>query len=127
MVATPFDRPVAAAARYSKPSRRSSSRCSVSVSSGEPVGATGSSDSGRSTFGNATTVRTLGSRVERPPLFAHRLQVATVERVETAHAPLRSGRCWYCGEKVLREGDPLEHVIPAAIGGTLTTNRVCEA
>ena len=37
----------------------------------------------------------------------------------------RPGRCWYCGKQSLRVGDPLEHAIPAAIGGTLKTDRVC--
>lgn len=36
----------------------------------------------------------------------------------------RHGRCWFCGEAHLRHGDPPEHIIPAAIGGTLTTDRV---
>lgn len=39
----------------------------------------------------------------------------------------RPGLCWYCGEASLAVGDPPEHVIPAAIGGTLTTDRVCAA
>jgi hypothetical protein len=37
----------------------------------------------------------------------------------------RPGRCWYCGEAKLRVDDPPEHVIPAALGGTLETDRVC--
>lgn len=37
----------------------------------------------------------------------------------------RSGRCWYCGQATLLDDDPLEHVLPAAIGGTLTTDKVC--
>jgi HNH endonuclease len=37
----------------------------------------------------------------------------------------RPGRCWYCGEAKLRLDDPPEHVIPAALGGTLETYRVC--
>jgi hypothetical protein len=37
----------------------------------------------------------------------------------------RPGRCWYCGKQSLRVGDPLEHAIPAAIGGTLKIDRVC--
>jgi hypothetical protein len=37
----------------------------------------------------------------------------------------RPGRCWYCGEEELREGDPPEHVIPDAMGGRLKTDRVC--
>lgn len=37
----------------------------------------------------------------------------------------RPGRCWYCGKQTLRVGDPLEHAIPAAIGGTLKIDRVC--
>lgn len=37
----------------------------------------------------------------------------------------RSGRCWYCGEARLEEGDPPEHVVPSALGGELTTDRVC--
>lgn len=39
----------------------------------------------------------------------------------------RSGRCWYCGEARLADGDPPEHVVPSAIGGELTTNRVCQS
>lgn len=37
----------------------------------------------------------------------------------------RPGRCWYCGLESLREGDPPEHVISAALGARLTTDRVC--
>jgi HNH endonuclease len=37
----------------------------------------------------------------------------------------RLGRCWYCGEAKLQVDDPPEHVVPAALGGTLETNRVC--
>src|SRR5438046_2365307 len=37
----------------------------------------------------------------------------------------RVGRCWYCGEDALRVGDPPEHVVPAAIQGTMTTDHVC--
>lgn len=37
----------------------------------------------------------------------------------------RPGRCWYCCEPRLRIDDPPEHVIPSALGGTLTTDRVC--
>jgi hypothetical protein len=37
------------------------------------------------------------------------------------------GRCWYCGEQTLREGDPPEHVIPDAMSGTLKTDRVCRS
>ena len=43
-----------------------------------------------------------------------------------AGAP-RGGRCWYCGQAALLDDDPLEHVLPAAIGGTLTTDKVCFA
>lgn len=43
-----------------------------------------------------------------------------------SEARSRPGRCWLCGLETLREGDPLEHVIPAAIGGSLTTDRVCK-
>lgn len=39
----------------------------------------------------------------------------------------RPGRCWYCGSESLRVGDPPEHIIPEAMGGTLKTNRVCAA
>lgn len=39
----------------------------------------------------------------------------------------RPGRCWYCGNEHLAQGDPPEHVIPAAIGGTLTTDRVARS
>lgn len=39
----------------------------------------------------------------------------------------RPGRCWYCGEQNLAVGDPREHIIPSAIGGVLTTDRVCLA
>lgn len=42
-------------------------------------------------------------------------------------AASRPGRCWYCGKTKLLDDDPLEHVVPAAIGGTLTTHRVCFA
>ena len=34
-------------------------------------------------------------------------------------------RCWYCGLEKLRVGDPPEHIIPDAMGGTLKTDRVC--
>lgn len=37
----------------------------------------------------------------------------------------RTGRCWYCGEPRLEVGDPPEHVVPAVLGGALTTDRVC--
>lgn len=37
----------------------------------------------------------------------------------------RMGRCWYCGEARLEVGDPPEHVVPAVLGGALTTDRVC--
>jgi hypothetical protein len=37
----------------------------------------------------------------------------------------RPGRCWYCGAESLRAGDPPEHIIPEAMGGTLKTDRVC--
>lgn len=36
----------------------------------------------------------------------------------------RPGRCWYCGEPHLLSTDAPEHVIPAAIGAGLTTDRV---
>lgn len=39
----------------------------------------------------------------------------------------RPGRCWYCGSDRLLVGDPLEHIIPSAIGGELTTDRVCNS
>jgi hypothetical protein len=42
----------------------------------------------------------------------------------TTAAP-RPGRCWYCGDATLRVGDAAEHVVPASIKGTLTTDRVC--
>jgi hypothetical protein len=41
--------------------------------------------------------------------------------------PPRDGCCWYCGNTSLREDDPPEHIVPAAIGGTLVTNKVCFA
>ena len=37
----------------------------------------------------------------------------------------RRGLCWYCGKATLLDDDPPEHIIPAAIGGTLTTTKVC--
>ena len=37
----------------------------------------------------------------------------------------RPGRCWYCGEEKLEEGDAPEHIVPASIQGTLCTDRVC--
>ena len=37
----------------------------------------------------------------------------------------RPGRRWYCNEAKLRGDDPPEHVIPAALGGTHETDRVC--
>jgi HNH endonuclease len=37
----------------------------------------------------------------------------------------RPGRCWYCGEAKLVDDDPPEHVVPAVLGGELTTDRVC--
>jgi hypothetical protein len=37
----------------------------------------------------------------------------------------RAGRCWYCGQRTLKQGDPPEHVVPAAIGAELTTDRIC--
>jgi hypothetical protein len=37
----------------------------------------------------------------------------------------RQGRCWYCGEEKLQDDDPPEHVVPFALGGELTTDRVC--
>jgi hypothetical protein len=37
----------------------------------------------------------------------------------------RPGRCWYCGLSTLADDDPPEHVVPAALGGGLTTDRVC--
>lgn len=37
----------------------------------------------------------------------------------------RPGRCWYCAEPRLKVGDPPEHVISAALGASLTTDRVC--
>jgi hypothetical protein len=40
-------------------------------------------------------------------------------------ANARPGRCWYCGKQRLREDDPPEHVILAAFGGKLTTDRIC--
>jgi hypothetical protein len=59
-------------------------------------------------------------------------------QVETEHASLRPppissdlvvgasrpGRCWFCGKEHLVVGDPPEHIIQAALGGTLTTDRV---
>lgn len=54
-------------------------------------------------------------------------------QVEAEHAnpsqaqiggPNRPGRCWYCGAEHLAVDDPPEHIIQAAIGGTLTTDRV---
>jgi hypothetical protein len=33
-------------------------------------------------------------------------------------------RCWFCGERHLSPDDPPEHVIPAALGAELTTDRV---
>jgi hypothetical protein len=38
-------------------------------------------------------------------------------------ASSRPGRCWACGEEHLEVGDPVEHIIQAALGGTLTTDR----
>jgi hypothetical protein len=38
----------------------------------------------------------------------------------------RPGRCWFCGKEHLAVGDPPEHVVQAALGGTLTTDRVAE-
>ena len=35
----------------------------------------------------------------------------------------RSGRCWACGEEHLASDDPPEHIVQAALGGTLTTDR----
>lgn len=35
------------------------------------------------------------------------------------------GRCWYCAHGALRVGDPPEHVISAALGARLTTDKVC--
>ncbi|MGD9737529.1 MAG: HNH endonuclease, partial [Solirubrobacterales bacterium] len=39
-------------------------------------------------------------------------------------APSRPGRCWFCGNEHLAVGDPPEHIVQAALGGTLTTDRV---
>lgn len=36
-------------------------------------------------------------------------------------------RCWFCGERHVSPEDPPEHVIPAALGGELTTDAVAEA
>jgi hypothetical protein len=36
----------------------------------------------------------------------------------------RLKRCWFCGERHVRPGDPPEHIIPAALGAELTTNAV---
>lgn len=40
---------------------------------------------------------------------------------------MRSGRCWACGEEHLAVGDPVEHIVQAALGGTLTTDRFARA
>jgi hypothetical protein len=39
----------------------------------------------------------------------------------------RVGRCWYCGQANLLDDDQPEHIVPAAIGGTLTTDKICFA
>lgn len=33
-------------------------------------------------------------------------------------------RCWFCGERHVRPGDPPEHIVPAALGAELTTDAV---
>lgn len=35
----------------------------------------------------------------------------------------RPGRCWACGEAHLAIGDPVEHIVESALGGSLTTDR----
>jgi len=37
----------------------------------------------------------------------------------------RPGRCWYCALATLADDDPPEHIVPHALGGGLTTDRVC--
>jgi hypothetical protein len=44
-----------------------------------------------------------------------------------AHPQSRPGRCWACGEEHLAVGDPVEHIIQAALGGTLTSDRFARA
>lgn len=36
----------------------------------------------------------------------------------------RLKRCWFCGKRHVRPGDPPEHIIPAALGAELTTEAV---
>jgi hypothetical protein len=42
-------------------------------------------------------------------------------------APRQSRRCWFCGERHLADGDPPEHIIPAALGAELTTDAVAKS
>lgn len=45
----------------------------------------------------------------------------------TTQPQSRPGRCWACGKEHLAVGDPVEHIIQAALGGTLTTDRFARA
>ncbi len=62
---------------------------------------------------------------ETPASRAERLCAASAEPRRAAAYSYRMGLCFYCGRSLGGARHPREHVLPAAVGGTLLTDRIC--